>query len=238
VVTIKVKCPKCGTDLEEGSVFCEKCGAVVERGENPPKENSNVDGINVETKKNSISWNANLPLLTSSVVIKQLLFVLVASNICVLIFILTVDAISGDLTFQRFSHYLLYALIIFGFLSLLAVLVMLVFYGNQYEYKFTLDETGITSETVGGTKKKNAIINFLLIFSGKPGPAGSGLLAASRQKEKIPWRKVDSIQTDANKLEIVLRRKGWAIMLIRCTPENYAEVLRRANEAVNARKEW
>ena len=234
--TIKAKCPNCGTDLDERSVFCENCGALVARAENSQSENSNGERLNQKNKKNPISWNANLPLITSSVVIKQLLFALVVSNLCVLIFILTVDAFSGDLTLQRFLNYVLYTLIIFGSLSVLAALVMLVFYGNRYEYKFTLDETGITSETVGKTKKKNAIINFLLIFSGKPGPAGTGLLAASRQKEKIAWSKVDRIQTDANKLEIVLRRKGRAIMLIRCTPENYAEVLRRANEAVNSQK--
>ena len=123
--TIKAQCPKCGADLEEGSVFCENCGALVERAENLQSEYSNGDSLNQKNKKNPISWNANLPLITSSVVIKQLLFALVASNLCVLIFILTVDAFSGDLTLQRFLN-MCCTLIIFA-LSVLAALVMLVF---------------------------------------------------------------------------------------------------------------
>jgi hypothetical protein len=46
-------------------------------------------------------------------------------------------------------------------------------------YQFTLDETGVTAETKGGSRKKNAILNFLFIISHKPVLAGSGLIAAS-----------------------------------------------------------
>jgi hypothetical protein len=229
------KCLKCGVNVEEGSAFCESCGAAIQSIEDSQRENAIRDGIQRNGKQNTMTWSVDLPLLTSSIVVKQMLFVLIASSLFVLVFMLIVEAFSGDLTFEGFFNYLLFTLIILGILTFLAVIVMLIFYRNRYEYQFTLDETGVTAETKGGSRKKNAILNFLLIISHKPVLADSGLIAASRLKEKITWKKVDSIQSDEKKLEVILRCRGRAIMLIRCTPENYSEVIRRVNEAVNVR---
>jgi hypothetical protein len=56
-------------------------------------------------------------------------------------------------------------------------------------------------------------------------------------ESEITWKKVGTSKW---------RKKTWshpalqgrAIMLIRCTPENYSEVIRRVNEAVNVRMKW
>lgn len=235
MVTEKTRCKQCGELLVKGSRFCEACGAAVNDEEDIKKEKKQAAKPSRELGKNSITWNTELPLLTSPVIIRQLIFVLVASTLFVLVFVLALDAFEGNLTWESFMRYLIYALLILGGLSFLAMIVILVFYGNRYEYKFTLDETGVTSETVGGTRKKNAIVNLLLVLSGRPGPAGAGLIGASRQSEMVKWEKVESISVDPQKLEIVLRRKVRAIMLIRCTPENYQAVLQMAEGALAAK---
>lgn len=188
-----------------------------------------------QQENKSITWKAALPLITNAVVIRQLSFVLVISVLCVLLFILSLDAFEGNLTLAGAWRYMLIALLTLGGFAFLAVLAMLVFYGNKYEYKFTLNEIGVLSETVDATRKKNNIINLLLVLSGRPGPAGAGLIAHSRQSELVKWEKVDSLTTNPANLEIVLRRGRRAVMVIRCTQENYPTVLQMAEEALAAK---
>lgn len=109
----------------------------------------------------AITWQASLRLLTNAVIIRQLFFVLVLSVLCVLVFALSLDAFEGHLSLESAWRYLLIALLILGGLSFVAALVMLVIYGNQYDYQFMVDEVGVKAETVGGTRRKNAVINFL-----------------------------------------------------------------------------
>jgi len=179
----------------------------------------------------AITWQASLRLLTNAVIIRQLFFVLVLSVLCVLVFALSLDAFEGHLSLESAWRYLLIALLILGGLSFVAALVMLVIYGNQYDYQFMVDEVGVKAETVGGTRRKNAVINFLLLLSGRPGPAGAGLLAASRQSELVKWKDVDRLDFNAEKKEIVLRRGKRAVMLVQCTTENFDQVLRFAQQA-------
>jgi hypothetical protein len=181
----------------------------------------------------AITWQASLRLLTNVVVIRQLFFVLALSVLFVLVFALSLEAFEGHLTPQAAWRYLLITLLILGGLSFLAALVMLVVYGNKYEYQFTMDEVGVKAETVGGTRWKNGIINWLLLLSGRPGPAGAGLLAASRQRELVKWKDVDRLDFNAKKKEIVLRRGKRALMLVQCTTENFDRVLRLAQQALN-----
>ncbi len=183
-------------------------------------------------RRGPITWNVEIPLLTNAVVLKQLFFVLGLSSLCVLVFVLSLESLEGDLTLAAALKYFLIALSILGGISFLAVLVMLLLYGNRYEYRFTVDEAGVTAETTGGTRRKNAVVNLLLLLSGKPAPAGAGLLAASRQSEQVKWENVENIETDPARLQIVLRRRGRAVMLMRCTPENYQEVLYRVKIAL------
>lgn len=187
-------------------------------------------------RREPITWNTEIPLLTNAVVLKQLFFVLGLSSLFVLVFVLLLEAFEGNLTLAAALKYFLIALSILGGISILAVLVMLLLYGNRYEYRFTLDEAGVTAETAGGTRRKNAVVNLLLVLSGKPAPAGAGLLAASRQSEQVRWEKVENIESDPGRLQIVLRRRGRAVMLIRCTPENYQEVLYRVEMALANRR--
>ncbi len=226
------RCKQCGEPLEQDSKFCQACGAaVIVHSVEKPKIESNARDM-LEFGKNPIMWNAEIKLLSNSVVIRQLFMALAVSNLFVLSLILILDAIEGNLTFHGALRYFLISLGIMGFLSLLGVLAMVVVYGNRYEYKYVINDKGVKSETVGGTRKKNNIINFLCLLSGKPTAAGAGMIAASRQSELVKWEKVDNYTSNAKKFEIMLRRKGRTIMLICCTPDNYQSVLRLVEERI------
>ncbi len=198
--------------------------------------NNSIDDKNAVPERESnplaITWQASLCLMTNAVVIRQLFFVLAFSVLCVMVFVLSLDAFEGQLSLESAWHYFLIALLILGGLSLLAALVMLVVYGNQYDYRFSVDEVGVKAETAGGTRLKNAVINFLLLLSGRPGPAGAGLLAVSRQSELVKWKDVDRLDFNTEKKEIVLRRGKRMLMLVQCTAENFDRVLRFAQQVL------
>ncbi|MBN1537369.1 MAG: zinc ribbon domain-containing protein [Anaerolineales bacterium] len=221
-------CEHCGTTNSAQASFCENCGQSL-------AQNQPVDPADTTTSFESpekITWKANLPLLTNKVVVRQLLFVLGLSMLCVLLFMLTLDIFEGNFTLAGAGRYLLISVIILGGLALLAALVMQFLYGNKYEYKYTVDENGVKAETTGATQKKNFIVNLLLVFSGRPGPAGAGLLAQSRQSELVKWDKVDTYTTNPDNLEIVLYRRKRAVMVIQCKPENYQTVRQRVEQAL------
>lgn len=203
--------------MNVSSSFCTQCDAPA-AGPGMPSE--------------KLTWEAAVPLMRSTVVLRQLAIVLVASCALVAGFVLFLQAIGGDLTWESAWRLVRIFLLILGGLALLAALVMLVLYGNRYEYRYTIDEQGITAATTGATSKKNTIVNVLLALSGRPSAAGAGVLAQSRQGERIRWQDVNDLTTDAGRREIVLRRRKRAVMLVQCTAENYESVLGRIRQAL------
>jgi len=208
-------CPACGTPWLAGQSRCAQCGASPD--EAPEK----------------LTWEAAVPLMRSTVVLRQLAIALLVPFTLVASFLLILQAIEGDLTWASAWQIVRIFLLIMGGFVLLSVLIILLFYGNRYEYRFTLDKQGITAATTGRTRKKNTIVNVLLILSGRPSAAGAGLLAHSRQGEHIRWQDVDGLTAHAGRHEIVLRRGKRAVMLVQCTAENYEPVLNHIRQALD-----
>jgi len=164
-----------------------------------------------------------MPMLTSTILM-SLFFVLLVPTACLLVFLLALALIDGQLTFASGVSFFLIALGLFLGLLLLGILSMLVFFGNRYQLEFTLTESGVRSRVTGKTRRLNAWINTLLALSGKPGFAGAGLMAASRQNEFVPWDKFDHFTTRPEKQEIALRKGARTLMLLHSPPEIYPEV--------------
>ncbi len=179
-----------------------------------------------------IKWQTAQPLLTSGIILKQLLVVLAIPVACLFVFLLFLAFVEGQLTPSLVGQYFLLALLLLGGLIFLAAIGTLIIYGNKYEYQFIVDDKGVNTATVGKTKRKNAVVNSLLLLTGRPGAAGAGLLAASRQVERVNWQDVDQFAADPAQLEIQLKRGSHVKMLIRCTPENYQAVVERVERAI------
>jgi hypothetical protein len=171
-----------------------------------------------------ITWQTRLPMLSSSLILRQLFLVLSVPSVCLLAFLLLLELIDGQLTLASAGKYMLVTLAILFGLFFLGIIAILTLYNNRYDLQFTVDDSGVRSTTVGKTKRKNALINTLLLFSGKPGPAGAGLIAASRQSELVRWENIDNFFAVPNKLEIQLRQGKRVLMLVHCIPETYPRV--------------
>ena len=172
-----------------------------------------------------LSWDIDVSILSSAPIMKQLGFALGLSVIFVVLLMFFIGLFSGDLNL----NYLLFLGKLFFFLAatlaVLLLLALLLLMGNRYGYTFTLEAGGIGEAAGRRQRKRNAVINLSLvvagIFSGRPGIAGAGILAGSRQKQYLRWNEIDEVAADPRRKRILLKKNRRVRMVIFCTAENY-----------------
>jgi len=175
-----------------------------------------------------LDWTLSQPLFSDTVLTKQLALVF---GVTLLILALFFVVLFWPVDLVKLWQLLKLVLIVGGILLGLLALTLLLFYGGRYEYHYILNAQGIERRPAGSTARKNTIVNFLLLFSGKPGAMGTGLLAQTRQVERIAWKKVDGVVGDAAKKTVTLYKGKKVLMVAACNEINYETVLRQAREA-------
>ncbi len=208
-------CGQCGAPLKADAHFCEQCGSAVVVPE-PVAESAIME------------WVASLSILKNKVVVTQLGLVLFIPLVVLAVILLLIMRPSGAEEWAVVGQIVLLTGGIFLGLLLIATLLV---YGGRYEYEFRLNDEGIGGRPHGRTAKKNRIINFLLIFSGRPTAMGTGLLAQTRQEEYVAWNKVDTVIADERNRTITLQKGKRPLMVVPCDEAHYAAVLERAQAA-------
>jgi len=176
------------------------------------------------------------------VVIRQVLAAVGAGVGAVWLLMVVIAGADGELGIDRFWSFTRIFLMVFAGLVVLAFLVMALFY-RRYQYRFELDEQGASASTVAGTRKKNAVVNALLVLTGRPSAMGAGMLAGSRQDQRVLWEELDGFRVHRRRPEIALKRGRRTTMLIRCTNENFEMVRRFIRDRVRRkepgqRRQW
>ena len=172
-------------------------------------------------------FNVSQSLFRDTVLLKQLAFVFGATLLVMAILFMI---LFWPITLDKFGQILEILLIVGGILLGLFLLAMLFFYGGRYEYRYSLNVQGIERRPGSSTARKNGIVNFLLIFSGRPTAMGTGLLAQSRQVEYIAWKDVDRVAAEPAKKTITLYKGKKPFMVVTCDNEHYETVLQWAKE--------
>jgi len=161
-----------------------------------------------------IEWIISVPILRNSIILKQL-GIAIGIPFGILIIILV---------FAKAT----YALILIAALFLLTFLFIQIFWGGKYNVGFELDKTGLRSYTQAKQAKQNLIVNLLTIvlgfLSGKPGIAGAGILAHSKQDVFIRWRNIKKVKYLPGKNCVMLRAGFTENIAVFCTHENYMDV--------------
>lgn len=172
-----------------------------------------------DTTTDNIKWETTVPIFRNPLILKQLgLAFGIPFGILIIILILITNEI----------RYLMYSLALIGFLFLFAYIIIMIIYQGNYEVGFVISNKGIRCYTQEKQAKKNKIINssaFLLgIFLRKPGVAGAGMLAQTRQDTHINWKHIRKV-TYRPKQQLILIKGHFAEqMAIFCTPDNYDQV--------------
>lgn len=217
----QVVCGQCGAPIASGMQFCERCGAAVP----PPKQ---------KAEENTMEWVASLSILQNRVVVRQLGLVFFLP---LLFLALLLIVVSGPTDWEGWVLVGKIVLITAAVLLALLLIAVFLFYGGRYEYKVRLDEKGIDVRPYGRTAKKNTIANTLLIFSGRPGAMGAGMLAQSRQDEYVAWKEVDRVIPDERDKTITLQKGRRPLMVFPCNDEEFEAVVRFAQGAAARARE-
>ena len=193
-------------------------------------------GEQSEEVNETLTWIADVPLVTNPVVIRAMILVLVISYLMITgIFAIVLNA---DDHIDRLPTFMLAMLGAFAIVTVLLVLVMLVFFGNRMRVRYFIDDEGMTSVVIDRRAK---IASSLAIVAGtasaNPGLAGAGLATAGSRREYTKWVRVSEARYYPDRHHIGLIAAGWwPVGSIDCTNESYAVVEKRVREIFEARK--
>lgn len=171
----------------------------------------------------AITWETNISLLTNPLILKQSALVAGGSGLIMAFLMTVIFAATGE--FRAIPMMWFIALCVTGGLAVLFSLVALIFFGNRFRVRFTVDNTGALWETID---KRAIAAGRLALVAGilgrSPQVAGAGAIALSREKEFVRWKEIAVAEYNPRRLMITLRNSWRPVMLIVCTPENYDRV--------------
>ncbi len=176
-----------------------------------------------------LEWKAKLNLARNAAALKQLGF---AFSLPILLIFLIMLLLNWPIRGEAVWFSLQITGGVTAVVLLFLAIVLGLFYRGGYEYQYRLDENGIRAATSGQTAKKNAVVNFLLVISGQPGPMSAGAMAQSRQSEFIGWGQVKRVTTNARQKTITLWGGKRPLTEIACNENNYEAVLQAINERI------
>lgn len=165
-------------------------------------------------------WEAGLKLMTGRY-LRSWTLAMLATAVLMAGLLGTIFAAQGE--WDTLPMLLLITVLSTGGLWLFGMLVMLVLFRGEVRVRYTIDAHGIRMDTIDpvalGAGKAATVIGLL---SGKPGLAGAGLIAQSRESEAVRWQGGFHAEADPEALHITIRNRWRPILYIQCTPEIWA----------------
>lgn len=175
-------------------------------------------------------WETDLPLFSPEM-LKQWSYAMLATALVMSLLLGTIFAAQGE--WDVLPRVALFIGALTAGLWLFGLLIMALLFRGRYHVRYTLSDKGITQENAEPVAKKaNRAAIILGVLAGKPGLAGAGLLAQSRESESVNWKGAFAAVAKPGRQMIVLRNRWRAVMFVQCTPENFDAVLERVNRSM------
>ena len=169
-----------------------------------------------------LSWTVKVSLLGAPIVRRQLLGVLGLSFLFVVLLLTLIFALDG--AWEGLLLTLGVVALVYLMLCVLALLVILVLFGNRIGMQFSLDSSGATSLITESRAENAARLAFLFgLLTGNFAVAGAGALARSGARSFVGWKMVVRVEFDDIRRTIYLRDSWHTLAALFCNEENYAE---------------
>jgi len=186
-----------------------------------------------------VSWEKEITILSNPLILKQMLIVVAGSGFFMAFILTIIFTATGD--YRDIPVMLLVSLLTAAGLGLLLLIVTLIFFRNKLRVRFTIDDTGVLWQTIDNRSKTAARLALIAGILGRsPAAAGAGALSASREKEFVHWKEVDSATFNRRQKIITLRNSWRPVMMLVCLPDNYDQIATliksKSGELVMAKK--
>ncbi|AEE95508.1 hypothetical protein [Mahella australiensis] len=169
-------------------------------------------------------WEISIPILTNRFIMGQMAMLLGIPILIIVVLVFAMSAARGGIQLESlFNVFVLLALL----LGMSAILVITI-YGNRSHAVFEIGENGIRQYPAKRTAKKNALVNSILFFAGlifgKPGYAGTALIAHSTNSASIRWEDMRKLRFYPKQKAIAVGNKRRTVLVVYCTSENYCDI--------------
>lgn len=170
-----------------------------------------------------ITWDAEIPLVTNPLMLGAMLKVTLGAGALTGALVALLLAVQGDwaLAGQLWALFMAGGL---GFFAL-ALGVMAILFGNRLRMRYTVSAQGLRSQTIDRLARagsRGALVAGLM--TGRPGAAGSGLLAMAQEDQSLAWSGAFLAEADPRRYTIVLRNRWRTLLTVYCTAENFEAV--------------
>jgi hypothetical protein len=217
-------CEGCGKELPEGALHCETCGATADE--------LKAEGIDQY-------WGRQTPVVTSTIVVKQLLLAIAAGFLFVFILLAVVDLSSA------FGA----APVLFGLFIFFVVLALIIAAGIQFFTKggpymeFAVTREGIGYKAGDESKALNRATLIGTAIGGSLTGTGGSLINIAREMDFMSWDEIRSATAYKRDHSILLYRKALiSPFALYCTPEIFEKVLslirERAPQVIVKFRSW
>lgn len=173
----------------------------------------------------TLRWEVAVPLASNRYMLAGLAKATLGGAALVTCLVTILLAIQGEWQAMPRIAALL-AMIGLGLLAI-GVLVMVAIFRNHLRLRFTVDNVGVTAETVDRVAKTGNRAALLVgLVLGRPAAAASGLLATQQELQQLHWKGAFRAELEPATHSIALLN-GWRTLLrIYCLPGNYELVTR------------
>jgi hypothetical protein len=181
---------------------------------------------NAKSSPQALTWDIAVPLLSNSLIAGATVKVfMLAAGISAAMMSL-IFAVQGD-TDSILTIWMAFGAAGVG-LSLMALLIMLVVFGNRMHCRISIDGNGIQFASVDRRAKVgNRLLLLLGLLLRRPQAIGAGLIARSQELSSLRWRGAFAAEYRPQRHLVILRNRWRRLLIVYATPENYAQVAER-----------
>ena len=173
-------------------------------------------------EKSSLIWTAKQPVITSSVVMRQMIMALGAGVLFLVLLILIISP-GAIISVLPVLAGVFVVLVTIG--VLVAGAIQILTKGGP-EAMYEISATGVRYAAGSDSRMINAATLAGSLATGTLTGTGGSLLNISRESESIRWDEVGSITIQKRERTILIRRKILiSPMLLTCTPDNFETVV-------------